>query len=208
MNIPVAIKNPLGNVTLEALRLNDEAIRSCLIKQLTQMAKRPKAILEELRVHHGNAIADVVSIHEHPHCYEIKGSTDNIYRALKQSYFYERSFKKMTLVTVARHVASAERIMPPYWGIMTAKIDSGKMKLAYTRSAKINPRFDKTMALHTLWKSELLDSDEAKIFRGAKNLNRDQLTRLIAESLSEEALLKFIAAKLIDRAINPESLLA
>lgn len=201
----MATINLLGEVTFEALRLNDEAIRNCLIKQLTRMANRPKAILEEVRVHHGNAIADVVSIHKHPHCYEIKGSTDNIYRALKQSSFYERTFKKMTLVTVERHAVSAERIMPPYWGIMTAKIDAGKIKLAYARPAKINPSFDKTMALHTLWKSELLDSDEAKIVRGAKNLNREQLTRLIAESLSEEALLKFIAAKLVDRAINPES---
>lgn len=184
--------------------LNDEAIRKCLIRQLSRMAKRPKAILEEVRVHHGNAIADVVSIHQHPHCYEIKGSTDNIYRAVKQSSFYERTFKKMTLVTVARHAASAERIMPLHWGIMTARIEAGRIKLTYNRPAKVNPSFDKTMALHTLWKSELLDSTEAKIIRGAKNLNRDQLARLISESLSEEALLKFIAAKLVDRAVNPE----
>jgi len=201
----VAKTSLLVDANDEALRLNDQAIRYCLIQQLTRMAKRPKAILEEVRVHHGNAIADVVSIHEQPHCYEIKGSTDNIHRAVKQSLFYERTFKKMTLVTVERHANAATRIMPLYWGIMTARADAGKIRLSYARPAKVNPYFDKTIALHTLWKSELLDSDKARIVCGAKNMNRDELTRLIAESLSEEALLKFIATKLADRAVSQES---
>ena len=186
--------------------LNDEKIRIHLIRHLSRMACRPKSILQEVRVHHGNAIADVVSIHENPHCYEIKGSTDNIYRALKQSSFYELTFKKMTLVTAENYASSALKLMPAHWGIMIAKIDGDRIKFNHVRSAKSNPYFDKEIALHTLWKSELLDSKELKTIRGAKNLNREQLTTLISESLSEGAILKFIADKLSSRNISPKIL--
>lgn len=186
--------------------LNDERIRSHLIRHLSRMSFRPKAILEEVRVHHGNAIADVVAIHENPHCYEIKGSTDNIYRALRQSSFYEKSFKKMTLVTADNYASSAIKIMPEHWGIIVAKFDGENIKFSHVRRAKLNPFFDKKIALHTLWKSELLNSEEAKIVKGAKNLNREQLASLLASALSESALLKFIGDKLTERIINLENL--
>lgn len=185
--------------------LNDENIRSHLIRHLSRMACRPKAILQEVRVHHGNAIADVVTIHENPHCYEIKGSTDNIYRVLKQSSYYELAFKKMTLVTTENYASSAMRIMPAHWGIIIAKLDDNIIRFSYIRGAKLNINFDKKIALHTLWKSELLDSVEAKSVKGAKNLNREQLTNLIASSFSESALLKFIGDKLSARVTSPES---
>lgn len=185
--------------------MNDEKIRTHLIQHLSRMAFRPKAILEEVRVHHGNAIADVIAIHESPHCYEIKGSTDNIYKALKQSSFYELTFKKMTLVTTLNHASSAIRIMPPHWGVLIAKSHGDRIKFDYVRRAKFSPRFDREIALYTLWKSELLDADEAKITRGAKNLNREQLTKLISASLSEGDILKFIGNKLSMRAINQEN---
>ena len=54
------------------MTLNDSEIRRSLIQKLNNQAKQPKAILEELRVHNGNAIADVVAIHNNAHCYEIK----------------------------------------------------------------------------------------------------------------------------------------
>ena len=166
------------------------------------MGQRPNAILEEVRVHNGNAIADVVTIHKHAHCYEIKGSTDNIYRALKQSVFYGRAFKKMTLVTTENYIETAERVMPTYWGIITAKIDKNRIKLSYLRPAKANPTFIKKVALHTLWKSELLDSDQIRNLRGAKNLNRDQLIEIISQEATEDNLLNFIGDKLSKRAIT------
>lgn len=96
--------------------------------------------------------------------------------------------------------------MPKHWGIIIAKSDSENIKFTYARRATLNQNFDKETALHTLWKSELLDSEEAKIVKRAKNLNREQLANLIAASLSEGALLKFISDKLSTRSINPGSL--
>ncbi len=188
-----------------AVKLNDEAIRASLISQLSRMSQPPRAILEEVRVHYGNAIADVVTIHNHPHCYEIKGFNDNIYRVIKQGLFYERSFKKMTLVTVARYVDSAEKYLPKHWGIISAINDTGRVKFSYVRPARVNPSFDKRIALHTLWKSELLDADSAKCLKEAKSFNRDQLADLIASHSSEDELLRFIGRKLADRAAIQES---
>lgn len=48
-----------------ATSLGDKEIRQLLIRRLENASRIPKAILEELRVHNGNAIAGVVSVHCH-----------------------------------------------------------------------------------------------------------------------------------------------
>ena len=58
--------------------LNDARIREALMRKLEQQKKRPRAVLQELHVHNGKAIADIVTLHSEAHCYEIKGATDHI----------------------------------------------------------------------------------------------------------------------------------
>ena len=50
-------------------QLNDVSIRKSLILKLKNQAVRPKAIIEELRVHNGKAIADVVALYAEAHCF-------------------------------------------------------------------------------------------------------------------------------------------
>ena len=49
--------------------LTDKEIRAALIKALLKRKPAPKAVIEELRVHDGNAVADVVTVHKELHCY-------------------------------------------------------------------------------------------------------------------------------------------
>ncbi|MGI8431207.1 MAG: sce7726 family protein, partial [Chthoniobacterales bacterium] len=62
------------------MELNDALIRGALLLELAQQQTRPRAVIEELHVHNGRAIADVVTLHSEAHCYEIKGATDRIER--------------------------------------------------------------------------------------------------------------------------------
>ena len=87
--------------------LNDIDIRVALIEKLQSMPTKPKAVIEELRVHNGNAIADVVALYKEAHCFEIKGDGDKIERIVTQGRFYDFSFRKITLVTTTKHLAKA-----------------------------------------------------------------------------------------------------
>ena len=66
------------------MELNDARIREALLRKLAKQKVKPRAVLEELHVHNGRAIADVVTLHAEAHCYEIKGETDRIERILTQ----------------------------------------------------------------------------------------------------------------------------
>lgn len=179
--------------------LDDRNIRDALITRLSTLARAPKAILEELRVHNGNAIADVVTVHTYPHCYEIKGDNDSVNRALKQAQYYDLVFNKITLVTTDKQIEKALLLVPPHWGIMRAYMSEGIIKLSYVRPARHSPDFDKKSALLTLWKSELIDIALPIGNRRLEKLNRAQLSELIAVSHDINALSKRIGDKLIIR---------
>jgi len=134
----------------------DKNIRSLLLERLQSQVNKPKKIIEELSVHNGNAIADVVAIYKEAHCYEIKSDRDKVERAVKQSEFYDASFRKITLVTTMRHIEKASLIIPSYWGIMAAVSGKEKNFLKHIRPAKNNPLYNKQKALMMLWKKELL----------------------------------------------------
>ncbi len=80
-----------------AITLNDARIREALLRKLAKQKVRPRAVLEELHVHNGNAIADVVTLHAEAHCYEIKGATDRIERITVQGAYYTAAFRRITL---------------------------------------------------------------------------------------------------------------
>lgn len=182
--------------------LNDKTIRASLISRLSALPNRPKAILEELRVHNGNAIADVVSISKFAHCYEIKGETDSIYRVARQGSFYDRAFIRTTLVTTAGQINKALSVAPSHWGIMVASNSNKKITLRYVRSAGASPTYDNRVALLTLWRSELLDV-AASIGPNAQKLNRTQLSEVILLKLGKQKICETVSEKLATRHTSP-----
>lgn len=101
--------------------LSDPVIRAALLDKLNRGRPQPKALIEELRIHNGNAIADIVAVYNEAHCYEIKGENDKIERIIEQGRYYDRAFRKVTLVTTSRHIRKAVAIAPEHWGILEAK---------------------------------------------------------------------------------------
>ncbi|MEM4986269.1 sce7726 family protein [Collimonas sp. H4R21] len=192
--------NPIDEISSP---LGDKDIRRSLIRKLSTQA--PKAIIEELRVHNGNAIADVVTVHSEPHCYEIKGEGDNIQRILTQGKFYDLVFGKVTLVTTENHLAKALALAPEHWGIIVAKRAGQEVKLSHSRSAKKNPGFNKQLALLTLWRSELAEVAISVTDEKISKLTRACLSQIIAENLGQEKLMKNIGEKLIARSAKLEN---
>ena len=184
------------------MHLDDKLIRTNLISRLNNQKTKPKAIIEELHVHNGNAIADVVALYKEAHCFEIKGDNDKIERAVKQGRYYNLSFRKITLVTTTKHFVKAIEVLPEFWGIMVAERKDDKILLKYSRRAKDNPNFSKSLALLILWKSEMLTlvkQNNTKV----QNKSRKLLAKLIAYSKKKEELSYNISSTLIDRHFKP-----
>ncbi|PHR71501.1 MAG: hypothetical protein COA66_09205 [Arcobacter sp.] len=162
------------------IKLNDIDIRSRLINFLEKY--KPKKIIEELRVHNGNAIADVVTINKSLHCYEIKGDNDNINRVLKQAEFYNKTFSRVTLVTTEAHLNNALSKIPSFWGIIICRSTKKGLVFTYNRKAIYNPLLDKKLALLTLWKEEL-EHISTKIL--LKQINKNSSRELYASKISQ-----------------------
>ncbi len=162
------------------MTLTDHVIRPNLINFLNAKASKPRKIIEELHVHKGNAIADVVTVHNEAHCYEIKGETDNIYRLKKQGYFYNLVFNKISLVTTENKLSQALKNAPNFWGIIVAFIRDGRVIFRHVRAAKPNRTFDKNSALLTLWKNEMIELNE----QFELNVNCKHNKRIVANELS------------------------
>tara|TARA_B110001469_G_C9642403_1_gene323420 strand:- start:2775 stop:3356 length:582 start_codon:yes stop_codon:yes gene_type:complete len=176
--------------------LNDATIRPALLRKLSRRQPTPKAVIEELRVHNGCAIADVVSLHSEAHCYEIKGATDKIERIETQGYYYNRSFRKITLITTENHIEKAKKLAPDYWGLILVETVNSEIRFKHIRGAKNNPKFNKEIAVQTLWKSEMLSilNEERH-----KRKPRDFLAQLICETTNKVELNSSIAEMLLSR---------
>jgi hypothetical protein len=176
--------------------LNDATIREALLSKLERQKSRPRAVLQELHVQNGKAIADVVTLHSEAHCYEIKGSTDRIERIAVQGVYYNAAFRRITLVTTECNLRRALRLVPRFWGIMVAIADCDAVRFRHVRAARLNPNFEKQSAAMTLWKSEMLElvSDP-----GADRKPRRLLAKLIAETQRELELSMSICDLLLGR---------
>lgn len=180
--------------------LNDKIIRSFLIERLGRQSVRPRKIIEELRVHNGNAIADVVALYNDAHCYEIKSDLDKIDRIGIQAQFYDLSFRRITLVTTARHVDKAIEKAPPFWGLMMAFTKNDRVIIRNIRRAKNNPQFSKLVALKTLWKSELIKLAGEKV--EPKNPSREKLATYISKIKGKKQISNEITTSLVHRSQN------
>jgi hypothetical protein len=182
--------------TLEASSLNDAEIRRALIQRLTTRKIKPRAVMEEVRVHNGNAIADVVTLHREAHCYEIKGCDDKIERVVVQGRFYNTAFRRITLVTTERKLRNAMSFAPGFWGIMIALRDESTVRFRHVRKARLNPQFDRESAAMTLWKSEMLDLLQGRELRRKP---RSFLAQMIAQKRRNFELSSSICAALLSR---------
>nr|WP_299241466.1 sce7726 family protein [uncultured Halomonas sp.] len=183
--------------------LKDKEIREALIAHLMNRSPKPARVVEELSIDNGNAIADVVACYRELHCYEIKGQTDNVRRALIQSKFYSNSFPKLTLVITENHLKWVASNMPEHWGIILVKTQRERVVLKYVRKAKANSLFCKRKALMMLWKSEL--TEIAKIHPEVtlkKSFTRDDIAEQIDCKLSRERTLVGIQSAIVGRKSN------
>lgn len=187
-------------------KLTDSEIRKQLILSLKRRSHTPSAILEEVHVCNGSAIADVVAVYKNMHCYEIKGESDSINRINRQSLFYDQAFPLISLITTTNHLEKATTITPNHWGILLAyQSSAGVVNLKYVRAAVRNPLYRPEIALLSLWRSELIKLANNKSAFSTK-MNRQTMAAHIAAStpisLINERVGKALAARSQNKPIS------
>jgi len=183
--------------------LSDKEIREALKNHLLKKSAPPQILVDELSVHNGNAIADLVAFNdEYAHCFEIKSDKDTLSRLSRQVAFYDFTFKKNTLVTTEKYISKAELIIPEYWGILLVKKNK-ELKLVNHRNAKVNKNWDAEKALLTLWKSELLEVDsKLSAVSSPKSSSRAQIAKKIVEDTGTRLIQKSFFETLVGRFNN------
>lgn len=136
------------------------ALRSILDKDLREYHSEnglPTKIFEELGVRHGTARIDIAVINGVIHGYEIKSDRDTLDRLPEQINEFNSVFDKLTLVVGKRHLYDAINIIPDWWGVMVAKIDTNNEVFFQTiREAEDNQNQVGVSIARLLWKQEAL----------------------------------------------------
>ena len=157
---------------------NDKIIRMALKKKLEIEHKNDShlKIIEELGVSHGAARIDIAVVNGVIHGYEIKSDLDTLQRLPEQMNIYNSVFTQMTLVVGKSHLYEAINIVPDWWGITVAKIDSdNSIVFNCIRNAEKNLNQDSVSIAKLLWKDEALmileKVDQASGLRSKARIN-------------------------------------
>src|SRR6266446_8136444 len=106
--------------------MNDHQLRQALKRKvLARYAKDPDTcIVDELGLRHGAARVDIAVVNGIIHGFELKSDKDNLKRLPHQIQIYSSVLDKVTLVVGMRHAHEATKLVPDWWGIKIATIDS------------------------------------------------------------------------------------
>ena len=136
---------------------NDAAIRDLLIPFVRGEYTAPDTIiLEEFALYGGINRADVAALNGVSHGYEIKSDRDTLIRLPQQVQAYNAVFERATLVSSERHLASARKIIPKWWGIVRVTRPDSYFLLERIKESTPNPSPNGEAIAALLWRPEAL----------------------------------------------------
>ncbi len=151
--------------------MNDIHMRAALKRQLLfQYRTEPDTlIIEELGVQQGASRIDLAVINGVLHGYELKSDRDTLTRLSEQAIAYAAVFDLVTLVVGERHVRRAVEVVPEWWGIRVARMESGQLSFHDLKLSMSNPSVDPMSVATLLWRDEALSFLEE--LGGAKGMH-------------------------------------
>lgn len=185
--------------------MRDIDVRSALLQNLVETRFRDQSplVIHELGLCQGAARIDIAVIGSSLSGYEIKSEHDTLERLPSQQRVYERSLDFVTLVCGFRHLDRALRIVPSWWGVITARSTSSahiRVELEQYREEKENPNIDPFSLAQLLWREEALEAlDRLGLSAGMKSKPRRYLWRELADTLSVEDLSTLVRETLKSR---------
>ena len=177
---------------------NDREIRVKLL-EILRANKNNIKIINELDLH--GAVVDIAIIKKKHFCgYEIKSDKDNLSRLPIQMQIYDFMFDKITIVVGISKLEEVKRIVPDFWGIMTASNGNGKITITEKRKPKLNKYISKNWLAMKLWRSDIVNILRAKdLYRNRSGCYRHKLLEVLMDNISLDELRYHIRKILIKR---------
>ena len=179
------------------------ALRNILDKELGNYQKNGHngGIFEEFGVCHGTARIDIAVINGVMQGYEIKSDRDTLERLPEQMIEFNAVFDNLTLVVGKRHLYKAIHIVPDWWGIILAKIDTNSRIIFHTiREATNNTEQVRISIARLLWREEALQIlEERNKAKGIRSKTREFIYERLANALEVNELKKVVNDLLTSR---------
>ncbi len=146
-------------------------------------------ILDEMVICEGEARVDFAVVNSAMIAYEIKSSYDTLSRLPRQQAAYCRVFDRISMVSAEVHVDAAEKMIPPWWGIIEARKIDGAVALTELRPSMENPNPDPLSLAKLLWRDEALAVlARLGMDRGVRAKPRGEIWTRLSETLPASEL--------------------
>lgn len=182
------------------MKTRDIDIRASLHSVLRKEHKHDPdiLILDELGLCQGDARIDVAVVNGAINGYEIKSESDTLERLPRQTDTYNRVFDTVTILTASRFIEGIEDIIPEWWGITKAEMESdGVVHFFPYRPPQQNPSIDPFALAQFLWREEALSIlKERGLHKGLLSKSRQVLWNALAEQLELKDLQDEVRKKL------------
>lgn len=183
--------------------LLDVCIRNALVGQrLRRHVSQPETlVVHELGLAHAKSRIDVATLNGVIHGYEIKGTRDTLDRLPAQLEIYSQALQKLTLVVASRHLDRVLDLTPDWSAVWEVTVGPrGGVRFDSIREGKRNPKVEKFLLAHLLWREE---AQSALADHGATKAElrapRAELYRLLISHLSERELVAVIRSSMMQR---------
>jgi hypothetical protein len=185
------------------MKTRDKDIRDFLhINIKNQYINEPGTIVvDELSLCQGNARIDIAVVNGSMHGYEIKSESDTLERLPNQINIYNQVMDTITIVTGPNHLNKVKELVPKWWGITVAKLNSNNnMESKIIRKTKQNPNVNAMALAQLLWRDEAIQIlEEVNLIKGYKGKSRRVLRERLANSLSLEETKYYVRRQLKSR---------
>ncbi|MCP4165932.1 MAG: sce7726 family protein [Chloroflexi bacterium] len=183
--------------------LLDESIRSALVsRRLHRHVSHPETlVIHELGLAHAKSRIDLATLNGVIHGYEIKGTQDSLDRLPSQLDTYSQTLQKLTMVVASRHVERVVDLSPQWSGIWEVSVGPrGGVRFNVVREGRRNPRVEKFLLAHLLWRDEAqLALARCGATKAELRAPRAELYRLLVGHLSERELFAVIKKSMMQR---------
>lgn len=184
--------------------LYDKDIRKILLNKFLEnplfINDSSTVIIDELDVCLGASIADIAVINGKIHGFEIKSEHDTLERLETQIEFYNEVFDTVTIVLSSKHLSKAIELIPKWWGIYCVESNDTEHYIDIKKEPLLNNSVSLFNLCQLLWKPELLNLlIKNGVNKGIKSKTRRELARIVANSLEENTIKKYVRQTLKNR---------
>lgn len=182
--------------------LRDFELRRAVHQRLLGHAWRSAdtLVIDELGVLHGAARVDIAVINGHIRGLELKAEADTLTRLPRQVEAYGKVVDRASIVTTDRHVDGAMKLLPQWWGVVTASASKSGVQFRRLRPERANPDVETSAVLALLWRSEAM-SLLAELSKNdlPERLSRKELYAELSAILSKRAVARLVRSTLKGR---------